>query len=161
MALVDVLLLAVLGASVLIGLWRGLLYELVSLLGWVVAFVVAQQGALPVGQALPLEGWGEPLRFAAGFALLFVAVVLAGGLLAWLLQRGAAAVGLRPADRALGALFGALRGVVLLLVAALLVRQTPWADAPAWRRSVGAGWLEQGLALARTFVPPPVAKYFP
>lgn len=158
---VDVLLLAVLALSVLIGLWRGLLYEVVSAAGWVAAFIVAQHGALAVAQMLPLQGWSEPLRYAAGFALLFVAVALAGGLLAWLLQRAAAAVGLRPVDRVLGGMFGALRGVVVLLGLALLWRQTPWADAPAWRASVGAGWLEQGLLAARAFVPPEVAVYFP
>ncbi|TSE26540.1 Colicin V production protein [Tepidimonas sediminis] len=161
MAAVDVLLLAVLAVSVLLGLWRGLLYEVVALLGWVAAFVAAQHGALPLGRALPLDGWAEPLRYAAGFALVFVGVALAGGLLAWLAQRGAAAVGLRPVDRTLGGLFGALRGVMLLLGLALLLRQTPWAQAPAWRASVGAAWLEQGLLAARAFVPPEVAVYFP
>ncbi|MCS6810156.1 MAG: CvpA family protein [Tepidimonas sp.] len=158
---VDLLLLAVWVVSVVIGWWRGLLYEVVSLLGWVAAFVVAQQGALTLAARLPMEGWAPPLRYAAGFALLFVAVVLAAGLLAWALQRGAAAVGLRPVDRMLGGMFGALRGAVVLMVLALLVRQTPWAAAPAWTDSVGVRWLERGLVLARMIVPASVAEYFP
>ncbi|TSE21442.1 Colicin V production protein [Tepidimonas alkaliphilus] len=161
MALVDLGLLLVMSASVLIGGWRGLLFEAVSLMGWVAAFVVAQHAALPIGQALPLEGWGEPLRYAVGFALAFVAVALAAGWLAWLLRRGAMALGLRPADRALGALFGALRGVVLLLGLTLLVWQTPWAQSTPWRASVGVRWLEQGLQALRPYVPPPAAVYFP
>lgn len=158
---VDLLLVAVLAVSVAIGWWRGLLYEAVALVGWVAAFVVAQQGAPTLAQQLPLQGWAPPLRYAAGFALLFVAVVLAAGVLAWALQRGAAAVGLRPVDRMLGAVFGALRGAVVLLVLALLVRQTPWATAPAWTESVGARWLERGLGMARGLMPASVAEYFP
>jgi len=38
---VDLALLAVFGLSVLIGLWRGFVFEIVSLLGWLVAFVIA------------------------------------------------------------------------------------------------------------------------
>ncbi|TSE27148.1 CvpA family protein [Tepidimonas aquatica] len=161
MAAIDVVLLVVLAASVLIGAWRGLVYEAIALLGWGAAFVLAQRWGLQVAQQLPMHDWGEPLRYAAGFALVFVGVVLAAGLLAWLAQRGAAALGLRPVDRLLGAAFGALRAVVLLLAVALLVHQTPLAYAAAWQASVGARWLAAALAALRTLVPADVAVYFP
>lgn len=161
MAPVDVVLLVVVAASVLMGAWRGLLYEAIALLGWVAAFVGAQRWGLQAAQQLPLQGWGEPLRYAAGFALVFVGVVLAAGLLAWLAQRGAAALGLRPVDRLLGAAFGALRAVVLLLAVALLAHQTPLVHSDAWQAAVGTRWLQAGLGALRTLVPANVAVYFP
>lgn len=161
MAAVDVILLAVLGASVVLGLWRGLVYEVLSVLAWVVAFFVAQRWALDVAAWLPLSGWGDPLRYAAGFATAFIVTAFAGGLLAWLAQRGAESMGLRPIDRLLGGVFGAVRGVLLLLAAALLVHMTPWADSAPWRDAVGPRWLEAGLGVVKVLVPAPVAVYFP
>ena len=103
-ATVDLLLLLVLLISVVIGAWRGLLYEVLSVIGWVAAFVLAQWWAVAVGEWLPLGEAAEPLRYAAGFALVFVAVAFAAGLLAWLVKKLVESVGLRPVDRTLGAL---------------------------------------------------------
>jgi membrane protein required for colicin V production len=52
-------LLAVLGASLLLGAWRGLVYELMSMLGWIAAFVLAQWWAPEVALRLPMSGATE------------------------------------------------------------------------------------------------------
>jgi steroid 5-alpha reductase family enzyme len=57
------------------------------------------------------------VRYAAGFAVVFILAVFAGGLVAWGTSKLVEAVGLRPVDRVLGAAFGLVRGVVLLLAA--------------------------------------------
>ena len=49
MAAVDLILLLLLLASVLLGLWRGLVYELLSIAGWVAAFLLAQTFAAWAG----------------------------------------------------------------------------------------------------------------
>lgn len=161
MAAVDVILLAVLGASVVLGIWRGLVYEVLSVLAWVAAFVIAQRWALEAAAWLPLDGWSEPLRYAAGFVVVFIATAFASGLLAWLAQLGTRSIGLRPIDRVLGGVFGVVRGVLILLAVALVVHMTPWVDSPAWRDAVGPGWLANGLAVVKFWVPAPVAAYFP
>ena len=106
MATLDWIMLAVLLASALLGAWRGLVYEVVSVLGWLASFVLAQWFAPEAALWLPMKGATEPLRYAAGFVLVFVAVAFAGGLLAWLTKKLVEAVGLRPVDRTLGAAFG-------------------------------------------------------
>jgi len=161
MGAVDAVLLVVLLASVLLGLWRGFLFEVISLSGWVVAFFMAQWFAADVAAWLPLTDTPEPLRYAAGGVLVFVLCMFAAGFLAWLVQQGAEQVGLRPADRALGAGFGLLRGGVVLLVLALLVNLTPLKEQKAWRESVGAHGLGQGLHLVKGVVPAHMAQYFP
>lgn len=145
MAALDWFFLAVLGLSLCLGAWRGLVYELLSLAGWVLAFWAAQWWAADAGALLPL-GAAQPLwRHVAGFALVFVGMIFVCGWLAWLVKKLIDAVGLRPADRALGALFGALRGLLLLLVLALLVGWMQWGDALWWRQSQGAPLLQQAL----------------
>ncbi|GAA3993026.1 CvpA family protein [Comamonas faecalis] len=151
MAALDWILIVVLAASMLLGAWRGLVYELLSLAGWVLAFVAAQWWGAGVGDWLAL-GQG-PWRLAAGYVLVFVAVVFACGLLAWLVKKLIDAVGMRPADRALGALFGTARGVLVLLVLALVVGWSPLRDAPWWRESAGAALLQASLAQLAPLLP--------
>ncbi len=161
MAALDIAFLLVLAASVLLGIWRGLVYEVLSVAGWVAAFFLAQWYAGAAAQLLPLTDTAEPLRYGIGFVLVFVVTVFAAGLLSWLIKQGVESVGLRPVDRALGAGFGLLRGVVLLLAAALLVNMTPLKNNEAWRSAQGTVWLEAGLKSLKGVMPGQFAQYFP
>ena len=123
MPVLDWIFVVVLLGSLALGAWRGLIYEVLSVLSWIAAFILAQWLAPDVAPQLPMGGAGEAVRYAAGFVLVFVLTVLGGGLLAALMKRLFAAAGLQPADRALGAAFGLARGVVLLLAATALARR--------------------------------------
>ena len=92
---------------------------------------------------------------------LFVAGAFAGGLLAWLTRKMIAAVGLRPVDRALGALFGALRGVIVLLGAAVVMNTTPLKTSPWWQQSAGAGMLTSALKTLKPMLPDAFGKHLP
>ena len=87
MATVDWIFLAVLVFSMLLGAWRGLVYEVLSVLGWAVSFYAAQYFAPLVALWLPLQSSSESVRYAAAFVLVFVAVVFTAGLLAFLLKK--------------------------------------------------------------------------
>jgi len=79
MVATDWVLLAVLLLSVALGLWRGLMYEVLSVAGWVAAFVLAQAFAADVGQWLPTDGLSPAVRLVVGFVLIFVVVAFPGG----------------------------------------------------------------------------------
>ena len=159
MVLTDWVLLAALLLSVLLGLWRGLVYEVLSVAGWVAAFVLAQAFADEAGAWLPMDGLSPPLRLAAGFVLVFVAVAFVAGLGAWLVQKLVASVGLRPVDRVLGGAFGLVRGLVILLAVALVVSMTQMQNAAWWRDSATAGVLSATLHELKPLLPEPVARY--
>jgi len=161
MAVLDWILVSVLLFSLLLGLLRGLVYEVLSVLSWIAAFVVAQWMAPEVGAWLPIERAAEPLRYAAGFAIAFVVVVFAGGLLAWSTRKLVEAVGLRPMDRALGAAFGLVRGVVLVLALAVVVNMTPLRSAPWWTESASAGLSTAALRGLKPVLPEEFAQYLP
>lgn len=137
--------LAVLLGSLLVGAWRGLLYEVFSVGGWVLAFVVAPWLAETVGGWLPMSGSSAQLRHAAGFGLVFVGVVFGAGALGWLVQRLARAVGLRPADRVFGAVFGLVRGLLLLVLLGWALQLLQLQSQPWWRDSVTAQVTELAL----------------
>ena len=161
MAALDWIFLTVLAASLLIGAWRGLVFELLSLAGWVVAFFAAQWFADDAGAWLPMGQADAGWRHVAGFVVVFVAAVCACGLLAWLIKKFIDAVGLRPADRALGALFGVLRGLVLLLAVALVAGWMQVQDAPWWRQSQVAPWLQVALKSLRPVLPGGLGRHLP
>ena len=161
MPALDWIFIAVLLASLLLGAWRGLVYEVLSLLSWIAAFVLAQWFAPDLAPKLPMTGAGEALRYAAAFALVFVLCVFVGGLLAKLVQKLFAAVGLQPADRALGSVFGVLRGVVLLLAATVVIGMTPLRSGAWWQQSVGAGFTLAALAGLKPVLPLEFGRYLP
>ncbi len=161
MPALDLFLLLVLLLSVLLGLWRGLVRELLSLAGWVMAFVLAQSFAGWTAARLPLQDFAEPLRHALGFATVFIVVAFGAGLLSALIGQVIDSAGLRSVDRVLGAGFGLLRGLVMLLAVALVVNMTPLKQQGGWQASAGARSLDQGLHLLKGAVPESLARYFP
>ena len=156
---IDWLGLTVLIASLLLGAWRGLLYEALSLGGWVLAYFAARWVAEPLGHALPMGDASAEWRFAAGFVLVFIAVAFAGGMLAWAVRGAARALGMRPVDRLLGAVFGVLRGALLLLVLAAAIQLAGQGGEPWWRESASGPWLNQALAQLRPILPPALGQY--
>ena len=158
---VDWILLAVLGLSLLLGMWRGIVQEVLSLVGWGAAFYVSQMYAPLAAAWLPMEGSSQMLRYAAGFVVVFVAVLIATVLVSWVVKKLVSAVGLGPLDRLLGSLFGLMRGVVILLAVTVFVGMTPMRETEAWKQAQGAQWLQQFLHVLKPVLPADFGKYLP
>ena len=161
LAIVDWVFVGVLVFSLLVGAWRGLMYEVISLVSWLAAFVLAQWFAPAVAQGLPISSTNEALRYGIGFVLVFVATVFAGGLIAFVVKKLLAAVGLSPADRLLGAVFGVVRGIVVLLALTVVVGMTPFKSAPWWQESEGPQWAGVALHGLKPVLPEDFGKYLP
>ena len=158
---VDWSLIAVLAMSVVVGLMRGFVFEVMSLIGWIVAWFGAQWYASDVAPYLPIGAPGSSLNHAAAFVACFVAAIIVWSLLARLIRLLIQATPLSLPDRALGACFGLARGAVLLLAVATVVALTPAAKSPAWRASQGAMWLNTAMHGLKPVLPEQVAKLLP
>jgi len=161
MPALDWIFVGVLLASLLLGAWRGLVFEVLSLLSWVAAFVLAQWLALDVAGYLPMGGSSEVLRYGAGFVLVFIVTVMVGGLVAVVVKKLVSSVGLSPFDRALGAAFGAFRGVLLLLSATLLADMTPMKTSVTWQESNGEAVAVVVLKGIKPLMPTEFEKFLP
>ena len=161
MPVLDWIFFGVLLLSLLVGAWRGLVYEVLSVLSWIAAFVLAQWFAPDAAQWLPLSGSAEAVRYAAGFGLVFVGAVFAGSLLAFLVKKLIAAVGLRPADRLMGAAFGVVRGAVLLLAVTVVVGVTPLHASQTWSEASGPRVASVVLSVLKPVLPEEFGKYLP
>ncbi|MCR5865298.1 MAG: CvpA family protein [Aquincola tertiaricarbonis] len=158
---VDWALLAVLAVSVVVGLWRGLIFEVLSLIGWVAAYVAAQVLSPTVAPWLPIGTPDSAVNSGAAFAITFVLALMVWSLVARLVSLLVKATPLAFVDRVLGAGFGLMRGGVLLLALATVVALTPAARSPQWQESVGAAWLGAMLQELKPVLPVNVARHLP
>ena len=161
MAAIDWILVAVLAASMLLGAWRGLVYEVLSVIGWIAAFLLAQWFAPDVAEKLPMQNSGETLRYAAAFVLVFIASVFVAGLISALMKKIISVVGLRPVDRILGATFGLFRGLILLLAFSVVVHTMALQESDWWLESQGGGMLMNLLKGLRPMLPEKFGAYLP
>ena len=148
----DWAILAILGLSVLVGLWRGLVAELLSLAIWIAAFWVAASFGPAVAAHL------EPMislpiaRIVLGYALCFIAVLVVGALVRFAMRRLISGTGLSGIDRLFGMLFGFVRGVLLVTLLVFLVGLTLFTRESWWQQSALlpqfqglAAWLGQNI----------------
>jgi len=161
MVALDWVFVAVLAVSFLVGAWRGLVYEVLSVISWIAAFIVAQWLAPDAAGWLPVDRAPEAGRYAMGFIVVFIAVVFAGALLAWLIKKLIKAVGLRPVDRTLGAAFGLVRGAILLMAVAVVVNMSPARSAVWWTESKGAEVSLAALKGLKPVLPERFGQYLP
>jgi membrane protein required for colicin V production len=148
MTWLDYAVLGVTAASVAWGAWRGLVREVISLAGWVIAFLSANLFAGPLGAALPQSVPGPELRVLLAFVALFVVTLAVTTLVALLLSKIVSAIGLGGLDRLLGSLFGLARAALIGLAFALLAGLTGLPRQPGWRDSAsGAPMAVAALAL--------------
>lgn len=160
-ATTDWVLLGILALSLLLGIWRGLVHEFFALAAWVVAFFVSQWLAPLVSQWLPLSGMAPALQYAVAYGVVFVVTVFVVGFVSWVIRQLLHSVGLAPADRALGGLFGLVRGVVVLLALTVVVQMVGMHQQVWWRQSYGAATLEFMLAGLKPVLPEKFASYLP
>lgn len=147
--------------STVVGMWRGLVREVMSLVGWLVAYMVAQTHGAMVGLQLPVSEPGSPLNVLAGMVVVFIGVWLAWALLTWAVRQVLVASGLDGTDRLLGATFGLLRGLLVALLLVLGVSMTPVQQWEPWQASHAVPWLHVMLMQLRPWLPHDVLQYMP
>ena len=159
MTIFDYLVLFVLVSSVIISTLRGLVKEILSLLGWVVAFVVANAYGAQLAPMLPELLPGESARLIMAFVLLFLGVRILMGLLSLAIGALITATGLSLADRGLGGLFGLARGIVIVLAAVILCGMTSIPQQDFWRNALLSPMAETGARTVKPFLPGALAQH--
>jgi membrane protein required for colicin V production len=156
---IDIALVGILLLSVVVGLVRGFVFELLSLAGWIAAWFAAQWFAPLVAPHIPVGAPGSALNLGAAFAITFIVALVVWALVSQLVRLLIHATPLSIPDRLLGAVFGLVRGVVLLLAVTTVVGFTPLAKSAAWQQSRGATALHAALAALLPLLPPQVSKH--
>ncbi|SDY42569.1 membrane protein required for colicin V production [Collimonas sp. OK242] len=150
MTIFDYLVIFVLICSVVISTLRGLVREILSLAGWVVALVVANAYGENLAKLLPEVIPGNVARLIVAFLALFIGVRLLMMLLSMALEAVIKASGLGLVDHGLGVLFGVARGLVIVLAVVLVCGATAIPQQPLWRDAMLSPLAETA---ARTVIP--------
>jgi membrane protein required for colicin V production len=153
MVWVDWVLLTLFVLSALVGLWRGLVFELMSLAGWVVAYFSAHWLSPQVAPHIPVGVAGSALNASATFLITFIAVLIVWSLLARLVRMLVRATPLSIVDRLLGVLFGSLRGLMVALMLYTVVGWTPWSKSEVWAQSKLRPWLAVAYDVVSPLLP--------
>jgi membrane protein required for colicin V production len=158
MTVFDFAVFAVVALSMLLGWWRGLIYESISLLSWVAAYFVARLFSPDIVEYVPDAAGTPQAKMAVAFSLLFALTLVVGGVLAWSMNKLVKSAGLERLDGSLGATFGLLRGGIVVLVLMLLAGMTSLPAKPVWRDALTSGGLESVAIEARTWLPDGLAQ---
>lgn len=142
--------------SMLFGLWRGLLYEVLSLLGWPLAFMSSNMYAEGFARHVPFRQ--EMLRTTVTYVLVFIAVLIVWGMLVWGFTKLLRAIGLGKLDRTLGGVFGALRGLLVVLAAVWLAGVTDIPEQSFWRDARMSKPAEDVALLTKAWLPESIAQ---
>ncbi|HVL37139.1 MAG TPA: CvpA family protein, partial [Burkholderiales bacterium] len=144
--------------SIAWGVWRGLVREVMSVAGWVIAFLGANLFAGPLAQLLPETISPPQLRVLLAFVGIFIASLAITTLAGLLLARIIRAVGLGGLDTTLGGLFGAARALILMLAFALVAGLTGLPHERAWTDSIIGPALGRAALGLKPWLPPALTE---
>ena len=145
---IDIIIIAIFLLSTIIAFFRGFVREAISLATWVAAIVLALTQADQVAALLPEsmdsgsfpfrgKDYGSDVRVAVGFILIFVGVLILGGLINFVFGQIMKAQNLKGIDRMLGTLFGLIRASVIVVVLIMMaVAFTTLQESAAWQNSL-------------------------
>ncbi len=155
----DYAIIVVLALSVLVGLWRGFIGEVMALVCWVLAFWVAWMFGPVLAEQFSASISVPSVRVMLGYALCFIAVLIAGAIVSYLLRKLVSGSGLSGTDRLLGMVFGLVRGFGLIVLVIVLMKFTPVIRDDWWQQSRMLPTFERSASWMTTLLPEAVAKY--
>lgn len=158
MATFDYVVIGIVAISLLLGLWRGVVSELIALVAWVTGVMAALESGADVGNAV-FTGLSDPaLRVLAGCLLVFVGVLVAMSLIRLAVRGMVKALGMTLSDRLLGMFFGLARGVLLVMLLVAAGGMTSAPQQPWWKEATLAPPLETAVLAAKPWLPDDLAK---
>jgi membrane protein required for colicin V production len=153
----DYAVICIVGLSVLLAVFRGVVREIAALAGWAAAFVLSSLFAQDLARWLP-GALSPMLKAVVAYLAIFLGVLLLSGLAGVLLAKLFRVAGLGFTDRAVGALFGLARGVLIVFVGVMLAGTTSLPKEPYWREAVLSGPVETAVLAARPALPKDLAQ---
>lgn len=156
----DIAVAVVITLSALIGLWRGVIREVFALAAWVAAIVCMFVFGEKLAQVLPFARDTAWLRLLAGYAIVFLGVFVTLSVVGFLFSKLVNVIGLSFVDRALGMVFGVLRGALIAVLLVFIAGATNLPGMNWWRDSMTAKPLATFAAILRSKLPDDLAKRF-
>jgi len=131
----DYCLVGIVFLSLIFGLLRGFLREIISLITWIAAFFVAIMFTSELVVYFNQYIKTEFLSSLASFLSLFIVTLIIGALINYIVTSIVRKTGLSIPDRFLGAVFGFIRGFLIALLVIFLLTNTQWQEKKWFQKS--------------------------
>lgn len=156
----DFVILTVIVISALISLVRGFVKESISLATWLAAGFLALTYYLVLAELLLPYIDSPTLAQAAAFAVLFLATLIVGAIINFMVSQLVSKTGLSGTDKTLGVIFGAARGVLIIAMIVLFAGLTPMPSEPWWQESMLVDHFMRVALWIKDLMPEEVASRF-
>ncbi|MDO5531781.1 CvpA family protein [Sutterella sp.] len=151
---IDWIIIAVLALSTIVGIVRGVMREVLAIAGWVIGILLAMNFSGDLALHIPLESIGWLPRVMIAAVLILVAVLFVCGLLGLILRRMLEVASITFEDRALGAVFGLIRGIVVVCACVFLFGMPASIhESRMWQQSVLIGPAETLIDWSMPYLP--------
>ncbi|SFK32228.1 membrane protein required for colicin V production [Nitrosomonas aestuarii] len=158
MTIFDYVVVGVFFISVILSIIRGLVREVLSIAGWVVAFIAASTFTHDLEPYMPPEIGGESLRLISAFILVFIVTLIVSVLITTLMNTLIKNVGLGFIDRILGAFFGFARALIIIMTLVLIAGLTALPQQPLWHQAVLSPSMEAMAEQVLPWLPDDLSK---
>ena len=153
MAVADLFFLAIVAISAIIGLFRGLMREGLSLASWILAFILALRFGPMAAEYLTEYVSVPSVRMATAYSVIFLATLIVGAIVNYFLGKMVRATGFSGTDRTLGLIFGVARGTAIIVIAIMLARLTVVREDSWWQESQFVLYLEPWAVQLQEWLP--------
>jgi len=154
----DYVVIAIVMASVALGVWRGVVGEIIALVAWVLAFLAAKWWGSEVARVFFTSIVDPALRTVAAWVAVFIVVLVLMALLRLAVHGLLKALGLSLSDRLLGLVFGAARGLLIVLALVAGGGMTSLPKEKWWSEAYLSAPLETAVLAGKPWLPPDVSK---
>ena len=155
----DYIVFFIIGISIIVSMMRGAVREVLAIAGWLVAIYVAKTYATQLIPLLPTDIPTEALKILAAYVIVFFSVLLVASLLIIALSSLIKKIGLNWLNRGVGAVFGFVRGLLIVCVLVFLAGLTSLPKDARWTNAMFSSPLEALVKTILPFVPQIVAKH--
>ncbi len=159
MNIVDISIVSIILISLFVGLFRGFIREILSLLSWIVALWIAYKFA--VTGAVYLQSYIDqpPLRIVIAFAGIFVVALILISICSYVIYRILSVTGISGVDRSLGTLFGLARGIVIIALLVLAATFMDFISQPWWQDSLLVGYFSPVTDFIQSLLPADILEF--
>jgi membrane protein required for colicin V production len=148
----DIMIMGILGLTTVCGLWKGMIRQIVILIGVVCGYIISSKLYVPIARILPKNvepGSAEIISFI----IIFIACIIAASVLGALADRILKTAGLGWANRFAGGLLGAVKGVILVAVIVIALLAFAPTDSGVIRTSVTLPYIASGIRMTSRIMP--------
>jgi len=158
--ILDIVIISIIAISGLVGVFRGLVREVMSLVGWIVSAWLAWRFAYVFAPVFDSIIESSDVRKAAAFISIFLLSLVLFALLSYFISKIMSKSALKGMDRTLGMLFGLLRGAIIIAVLAMLIQSTQFAKEAWWTGSMLKDYFLLLAAYGMSVMPAEVSRFF-